>query len=111
MTEPITTRACRFELDPRGFVGATMLENIEMDLPDAVEALAATLRLTNGQRMPVLVDSRLLKFQTKAAREQLASEEAAGVSTAVALLIGSPTSRVIGNFFLRRQTLRSPTKL
>lgn len=112
MQEQIVTRTCRFEIDPRGFVRATMLEGVEMDLPDAVEALAATARVTEGRRLPVLVDSRLLKFQTRAAREHLAGPEAERVSTAVALLVGiSPVSRVIGNFFLRGQTLRAPTRL
>ncbi len=111
MAEPTSTRCCTFELDPRGFVRATMKPGAEMDLPDAQEALVATQRVFGGKRGPVLVDSRGLKYQTKAAREHFVGEEAEQVSSAVALLVGSPVSRMIGNFFLGKQSHRSPTRL
>jgi hypothetical protein len=105
------TRLCLFHLDPRGFLRATMRQGAQMELADAREALAATARLANGRRLPVLVDCRGLKYQTKEAREEFCSDSAANVSTSVALLVGSPVSRVIGNFFLRREKHRAPTQL
>jgi hypothetical protein len=111
MNQPSETRACRFELDQRGFVRATMREGLEMDLADAQEALRATARFCDGGPIPVLVDSRGIKFQTKDAREHFVSEEAEGITSAVALLVGSPVSRMIGNFFIRRNGPRIPTQL
>ncbi len=111
MTSPIETRACRFELDPRGFVRATMRRGLEMDLADAREALEATARISAGRRVPILVDSRWLKSQSREAREHFVGEEAARITLAVALLVGSPVSRMIGNFFLRRKAHRAPTQL
>lgn len=108
---PIDTRACRFELDPRGFVRATIRQGIELDLADAREALAATGRLGGGRPVPVLVDSRGIKYQTKEARDHLISPEAERVSCAVALLVGSPVSRMIGSFFLRNHHHPSPTQM
>ncbi len=108
---PIATRCCSFVLDPRGFVRATMTAGAQMDLADAQEAIAATGRVFGGGRGPVLVDSRGLKSQTRAARDHFVSEEAAKVSSAVALLVESPVSRMIGNFFLRQNAHRTPTRL
>ncbi len=82
-----------------------------MEHVDAQEALAATGKLAGGKRLPVLVDIRGLKYQTREAREEFVSENAASFTAAVALLVGSPVSRMIGNFFLRHGNHRTPTQL
>lgn len=106
-----STRACTFELDPRGFIRATMRTGVEMVLLDAQEALAATWELAGRTPVRVLVDSRGIKYQTKEARDHFASPEADAICSAVALLVASPVSRMIGNFFLRRQQPNAPTLL
>lgn len=105
------TSLCTFEVDPRGFVRATMKPGAEFELEDAQEAIRATGRLTGGVAMPVLVDSRGVKSQSRAAREYFVGPEAVKVSSAVAILVGSPVSRMVGNFFLRTATHPSPTQL
>lgn len=105
------TRACTFVMDARGFVRATMRDGIEMTLTDAEEALAATAEVAGHVRARILVDSRGLRYQTKEARDHFVSADAERVSLRVALLVGSPVSRMIGNFFLRRQAHRAPTRL
>ncbi len=94
------TRACVIVADPRGFVRATMRNGIEMTLEDAREAIATTGKIARDIPVPVLVDSRLIKSQTREARDYLGSDDAARICIRVALLIGSPVSRVINNFFL-----------
>ena len=111
MSNELTTRVCHFVLDERGFVRATIEKGAVMTLEDAREALAATEQVANGKRRPVLVDLRGIKAQTREARQYFVSEEAARVSAAVALLVGSPVSRVVGNFFLRLNVQRTPTEL
>lgn len=111
MSQAIETRECRFELDPRGFVRASMRPGAEMTLSDAKEAIEATHRVSLGRRLPVLVDSRFLRSQSRDAREYFVGEEAEKVCSAVAILVGSPVSRVIGNFFLRNHTHRTSTRL
>jgi len=59
----------------------------------------------------VLVDLRQLKSQSAEARAELAGPRAVRVSRAVALLIGSPLSRVVGNFYLRFNRPETPTRL
>jgi hypothetical protein len=82
-----------------------------MDLNDAKENVAAIYELAGRQRARVLVDSRAMRWQTREARAYFVGPEAARATTAVALLIGSPVSRVIGNFFLRFGEHRFPTAL
>ncbi len=88
-----------------------MRDGLDMTLTDAEEALAATAQVANYVRARVLVDSRGLRSQSKDARDHFVSADAERVSSRVALLVGSPVSRMIGNFFIRRQPHRTPTRL
>lgn len=105
-----TTRTCTFELEG-GLLVARFLDGVEVSEEDARDNLRTTAGLTGGRRLPVLVDLRVLKSQSAGARAVLAGPEAARVSHAVALLIGSPLSRVIGNFYLRFNRPETPTQL
>lgn len=104
------TATCTFARDPRGFIHAVMREGCEMNLTDATENVAATASLARGH-MPVLVDMRGVRSQTREARQYFDGAEAAKTLSAVALLIGSPVSRVLANFFLRVSAQRIPTRL
>ncbi|MBS1122868.1 MAG: hypothetical protein H6Q90_5096 [Deltaproteobacteria bacterium] len=106
------TRTCIFKLDPRGFVHAVMRTGCEMDVEDAVANVGVLHQLGPNKRSRVLVDMRGVRSQTRGARQYFAGPEAAKVSAAVALLIGSPISSVLGNFFMRvGGPLRTPTAL
>ena len=82
-----------------------------MDVSDAREALEATHRVAGDRRRPVLVDLRGIRSESRDAREFFASSEVGTKVTAVALVIGSPVSTVIGNFFLRLREQPVPTRL
>ena len=82
-----------------------------MDLNDAKENVAAIFELGGRRANRVLVDTRAMRWQTKEAREYWVGPQAAQATSAVALLVGSPVSRVIGNFFLRFGDHRFPTAL
>ena len=82
-----------------------------MDIEDARQALALTFEVAGRQRRPVLVDLRGIRSQTRGARQYFASEEVAKRLAAVGLLIASPVSKVLGNFFLRLQEQPVPTEL
>jgi hypothetical protein len=105
------TRTCRHELDPRGFVRATVFEGADMDLADARDNVAATFEVGGRRRTPVLVDLRGVRSQTRECRKYFVGPEATAMTGPVALLVGSPVSRVIGNFFLRLNDQRVPTRL
>jgi len=104
------TRTCDFWLED-GRVSARFLPGANVEFDDARENLETTARLSSGARLAVLVDLRGLRSQSSEARALLAGPEAARVSRAVALVIGSPLSRVIGNFYLRFNRPETPTRL
>jgi hypothetical protein len=54
---------------------------------------------------------RGIRSQTRAARQHFAGAEAQKVTLAVALLIGSPVSRVLANFYLGIRPPQIPTVL
>lgn len=83
----------------------------EVTLDDARANVALCLQRNAGQRRPLLVDLRGVKTQTAEARAYLAGPEGVRVSQAVGLLIGSPLSRVLGNFYLGLNKPSTPTRL
>ncbi|MDQ3335699.1 MAG: STAS/SEC14 domain-containing protein [Myxococcota bacterium] len=111
-TSEAATETCTFQRDPRGFMRAVMRTGCEMGLEDAQKNLAAIFELGGRQRGLVLVDMRGVRSQSREARQYFAtSDEALQATLAVALLIGSPVSRVLANFFLRLNPQRIPTAL
>ncbi len=110
-TEAGETATCTFRRDDRGFVHAVMRTGCEMVLADAQENVAMTYEVAGRQRTRVLVDMRGVRSQSRDARQYFGGDEAEKVLTAVALLIGSPVSRVLANFFLRLSPQRIPTAL
>jgi hypothetical protein len=107
----IRTRICSFELDPRGFVHARLDAGAVMHLEDARECVAAMWQAAREQRRPVLVDMSQLGGEDRAARDYFVSDEAVSKYSAVAILVRSPVSRVIGTFFLRLARHKAPTRL
>ena len=107
----IATRQCTFRLDGDGIVIATMKDGARFELADAVEAVAATAEVTVGTRRPVLVDMRGVQSESKDARAYFGGSEMTKLATAIALLVGSPVSRVIANFFIRIGAQPVPTRV
>jgi hypothetical protein len=83
----------------------------EVTLDDSRANVALCLQRNAGRRRPLLVDLRGVKSQTAEARAYLAGREGVQVSQAVGLLIGSPVSRVLGNFYLGLNKPSVPTRL
>lgn len=107
----IATRQCTFRLDGEGIVLATMNQGAAFELADAIEAVAATAQVAAGTRRPILVDIRGVQSESKEARMYFAGPELAKCATAVALIVESPVSRMIANFFLRIGTQVVPTRV
>jgi len=90
---------------------ARFRKGAEVTLDDARANVALCLQRNEGRRRPLLVDLREVKSQTAEARAYLAGREGVQVSQAVGLLIGSPVSRVLGNFYLGLNKPSVPTRL
>ena len=112
MTREITTRTGKQWLGDDGIVRQVVFPGAEQTLADAVEHIRAIAALMpGGRRGPLLVDLRGTAAASREARAYFAGPETAKVVSAVALLVGSPISSVIGNFFLRLNQPRYPTRL
>lgn len=83
----------------------------EVDLADARENVAVARRLSAGDRLPILVDLRDIRSQTAEARAHFSGPEGVAVGGAVALVVASPLSRAIGNFYLGFNRPTVPTRI
>jgi hypothetical protein len=97
--EVIETRIARIWRDARGFVRIVILPDARLDLEDARALIDAEAQLAQGQRVASLADIREIKSVTREARLHFTGEEAEAVIKAQAVLVGSPLSVVIGNFY------------
>jgi hypothetical protein len=105
------TETCTFRLDDRGFIHAVMKQGCSMELQDAQANVATIYELGGHKPSRVLVDMRGVRAQSREARHYFASVDAEKATRAVALVIGSPVSRVLANFYLRLNPGRIPTAL
>ena len=111
MATEISVRTQRIRLDDDGIVRAELLPHIDVDHADAVEAVGAIATLSGGKRVPVLVDLRRVKSMSREARTYFSGVETSRTESAAALLVGSPLTRAIGNFFLGLNRPCFPTRL
>lgn len=89
----------RFEVSVTdgGVLRLDLADNAEITSSDAEAALDAVALLSAGVRRPLLVDMRSVGPMKRPTRKVFAR---ASVATRVALLVGSPVSRLVGNFAL-----------
>lgn len=104
------TRTCLLWVDGP-FLRARFLPGARVELADAVENLEASATLTAGEPRLAIIDLRAIHSQSAEARALFAGPEASRVSRAVALVVGSPLTRMIGNFFLGFNKPKEPTRL
>jgi len=109
--EVVLTRTAKVWLGEDGIVRANYFPNAEETLADAKESIATVVKVSKRKKCPVLVDSRNLKSITREARAYYAGEENAKVVNSTALLIDSPISKIIGNFFMNFNKPKFPTRL
>ena len=95
----------------KGIIHYRILPEAEVTIEDTKGYVEIQKKLTEGIKIPLLADIRGVKSITREARAYLSGEEAAALTFACALIIGSPVSRVIGNFFLGLNKPVYPTRL
>ena len=107
----VLTRTCRSWIDERGIIHSVAFPGSEETFEDAKENVAVTARLAGASKRPMLVDLRQAKSMSREVRQYYAGAETQRVLVATALLIGSPLSRAIGNFFMGLNKPIVPTRL
>ncbi len=95
-----------------GIIIATFDDGAEIDLEDARGCTQAMVQVSGGKPAPLLVDFTGLKSQTKQCRDYFAREPShTKTYLAVAILVTSPLSRIVANFFLGINKPIRPTRL
>ena len=111
MENVIKTETEEIRLVEYGIVYCNVLSGKIMTLEDGKENVAAIAKLAKHKKVPVIVDIRNSKGATKECRRYFAGRETAKVQKACALIIDSPFSRLIGNFFMGMNKTLFPTRL
>ena len=111
VADDVHCRTTRIWLGDDGIVRMESHPGAEETLKDAMENIAAGANLMDGKKGVALVDIRNIKSITKNAREYYSGPETAKVTKACAILVGSPLTKVIGNFYMRINKTIFPLKL
>ncbi len=69
------------------------------------------LEIMDGKSYPMLADIKSVRDTTKEARDFLASKEGCEGLTAIAIMINSPVSKMIANFFIKASRPVIPTTM
>jgi hypothetical protein len=105
--EPVFTTT----LDKRGFIISKVRPGSEIGLNEAKGNTQAVIDISGGSNYPIFVDIREIKSISKEARDHFSMRGRKPNVTAIAMLVSSPLSRIIGNFFLGLNKPTVPTKM
>jgi hypothetical protein len=108
-TGVITHPKFRMWLRPDGIVQLVWAPQVEIGLEDATAAIEAITELTGGRQSRLLVDMRDTGPQDRATRAAWTDRN--DLSSAVALIVGTPLSRMMGNLFIRMNKPQFPVRL
>ena len=94
-----------------GVIETQVVKNAVVELNDALENTEKVVELSEGILRPILVDMREIKSISKEARDHFSMKGRKPNVSAVALVVKSPVSKMIGNFFINFSSPAVPTKL
>lgn len=83
----------------------------EITLKEAMENSAAVTSLYRDKKFPLLVDARNVKSMAKEARKHFSTNGRETKITSMAIMVKSPLSRIIGNFFMGLNKPEVPARL
>jgi hypothetical protein len=83
----------------------------EIDLESAKENSAAVTGFYESKKFPLLIDSRNIKSISHDARKHFSTNGRDTKINAMAIMVKSPLSRVIGNFFMGLNKPQVPARL
>lgn len=94
-----------------GIARTTVKSNADVTIKEAKENSIAVNSLSTGQSFPLLIDARGIRSMSKEARDLFSLNNRSSFVNSFAILIESPLSRIIGNFFMGLNKPRVPVKL
>lgn len=83
----------------------------EITLKEAIENSAAVSSLYVDRKFPLLIDARNIKSMEREARSHFSTHGRETKITSFAVMVKSPLSRVIGNFFMGLNKPAVPARL
>jgi len=95
-----STDTADFWLDANGIIRRVIHVGADENLDEAKKGLKFMLDISGGMKRPLLVDLRGMKSITREARQFLSGESSKHF-TAVATIVDSPITKMIGNFAMR----------
>jgi hypothetical protein len=109
--EPVATETVEFRLRGDGIAHGVARPGRVQTLDDARENVAVLMQVSEGRRVPMLLDIRSTGTLSREAREYYAGDAGAAAITALAFVANSAFTRVVGNFFIRLARTRYPVRL
>lgn len=98
-------------MDEHGICRTKPLAAAEIEIEHARENTAAVNTFYQGRKFPLLIDSRQVKSISREARQHFSTNGRETYTNAFAILVKSPLSRVIGNFFMGINKPPLPSRL
>jgi hypothetical protein len=96
---------------PDGIVRTKVKPGYDITIRDAQENSVAVNSFASDKKFPLMIDSRDIHSMTREAREFFSTRGRETNINSMAVIIRSPISRVIGNFFLGINKPAVPTRL
>lgn len=107
----IELRAFKTWMGDDGICYTVVKPNAIIELEDALANSEAVKTVSMNAIYPILVNLKQIHSISKPARDHFSMQNRAAGVTAIGMLIKSPGSRIIGNFFLGLNKPTVPTKL
>ena len=110
VSEVINTRIAKIWLGDDGIIRMNSLPDSRETLEDAKAFSSAIKKISPEKKYPALADIRNIKSSSRQARAHYAAI-GRELGPACAILVGSPLTSVLGNFFLKIDKPNIPVKI
>ena len=107
----IEVRAFTTWIDENDICVTKVKPNAVIEVEDAIDNSTSVKKLSDGKIYPMLVNLIEIKSISKEAQDHFSMQGRTPGVSAIGLLIKSPVSSIIGNFFLGLNKSAVPTKL
>ena len=104
------TKTAELKLE-NGILQCDVFPNAEITIEEGKKIMEASFKLSNGKKLPILADMRRIKSMPRESRIYLSGEEATKTASALAVLIETSISKIIGNFILGLNKPTYPVKM
>lgn len=94
-----------------GILSCIVQDGAYLELEDGQDILNGVRDIFNGKKFPVLVDMRKATGASSECRRIFQGKEIAQYQSACALIVDSPITNLLGNFFLGLNKTEFPTRL